>query len=403
MTDTTPWRIALSDIDLGPEEEAAVLAVLRAGWLTMGAETAAFEQEFAAVVGARHAVMVNNCTAALHLALAAAGVGPGDEVIVPSLTFVATVNAVLYCGAVPVFGDVTSAERPSLDAVDAARKITARTKAIVPVHYAGYPCDMDAFRAIARQHGVRIVEDAAHAPGATWEGQPIGGLGDATCFSFFSNKNLSTGEGGMVTTNDDAIGASVRLNRSHGMTTPTYDRHRGHAFSYDVVSAGYNYRPTEIQAAMGRAQLRKLTANNARRRARVQQYRTRLAEVPGLTVPFAGRDESSACHILPMVLPAGIERAAVQTALKAHGIQTSVHYPPVHTFTNFGGRFPSDVPVTSSLAGRLLTLPLHPRLSEADVDVVCAALQAALDAAPPVESHAAPPDHAAEASAKVPR
>jgi dTDP-4-amino-4,6-dideoxygalactose transaminase len=374
----TIWKINLADIDLGAEEEAAVVEVLRSKWLTMGARTAEFERRFAEACSARHAVALNNCTAALHLALLAAGVKPGDEVIVPALTFVATANAVLYCDAVPVFGDVTGPARLHMDPDDVARKITPRTRAIVPVHYAGYACDMDALMTLAGRHGLVVVEDAAHAPGTRWQGRPVGSLGAATCFSFFSNKNLSTGEGGMITTDRDDIAASLRLNRSHGMTTLTYDRHRGHAFTYDVVSAGYNYRMTEIQAAMGIVQLGKLERNNGVRRTLVAEYRRRLAAIPDLVVPFDGMDAESSCHILSIVLPEGVDRESVQRSMKAAGIQTSVHYPPVHRFTNFEGRFRADVPIVDRLAPRLVTLPLHPLMTAADVATVCDALTASI-------------------------
>lgn len=377
VTDTI-WKISLAELDYGPEEEAAVVEVLRSKWLTMGARTAEFERQFAAATQARHAVAVNNGTAALHLALNAVGIGPGDEVIVPSLTFVATANAVLYCGATPVFGDISSDECLTLDPQDAASKITPRTKAIVVVHYAGYSCDMDGFLALARTHGLKIVEDAAHAPGSRWQGRPIGSIGDATCFSFFSNKNLSTGEGGMITTDDDTIAGKMRLNRSHGMTTLTYERHRGHAFTYDVVSAGYNYRLTEMQSALGIVQLAKLERNNAKRRSLVALYRRALADVSGVVVPFAGRDQESSCHIMPIVLPEGADRDDVQRAMKAAGIQTSIHYPPVHRFTNFADRFSADVPRLERLKGRLLTLPLHPLMSPRNVETVAEALQEAL-------------------------
>ena len=375
------WKITLADIDLGPEEEQAVVDVIRSKWLTMGAKTAEFEERFGKAVGARHAIAVNNCTAALHLALQAAGVGPGDEVIVPTLTFVATANAVLYCGATPVFVDVHGAERLHMDPDDVERQVTPRTKAIVPVHYAGYACDMDRLLAIAGTHHLKIVEDAAHAPGARFGARPIGSIGDMTCFSFFSNKNLSTGEGGMITTDDDGVAAGLRINRSHGMTTLTYDRHRGHAFSYDVVSAGYNYRPTEMQSALGIVQLAKLERNNGVRRTLVGEYRRLLADVPGLVLPFDGMDAESSCHLQVVVLPEGTDRQGVQRAMKDAGIQTSLHYPLVHQFSNFAGRFRVEVPVVERLAPRLLTLPLHPLMSTADVGTVCDALQASLSAA----------------------
>jgi dTDP-4-amino-4,6-dideoxygalactose transaminase len=278
-----------------------------------------------------------------------------------------------------VFADVMSESRLSIDPRDVARKITSRTRAVVPVHYAGYPCDMGTLLALARDHGVAVVEDAAHAPGARWDGRPIGSIGEATCFSFFSNKNLSTGEGGMITTDSDEIADRLRLNRSHGMTTLTYDRHRGHAFSYDVVSAGYNYRLTEIQAALGLVQLRKLERNNGIRRQLVAEYRRHLA-ASGVVVPFAGMDDESACHIMSIVLPEDVSREEVQRAMKSVGIQTSVHYPPVHTFTNFAARFQAVVPRVEALAPRLLTLPLHPLMSANDVATVCSALQTALEA-----------------------
>ncbi|HMT22032.1 MAG TPA: aminotransferase class I/II-fold pyridoxal phosphate-dependent enzyme, partial [Promineifilum sp.] len=223
------WRIPLADIDMGPEEEAAVLDVVRRRWLSMGETTAAFESEFGALTGARHALAVTNCTAALHLAGLALGWGPGDEVIVPSLTFVATANAVRYTGATPVFADIASLDDFSLSAVDVATRITPRTRAIVVVHYAGYAADMPAILALAEQHGLDVVEDVAHAPGASLDGRALGVWGRIGCFSFFANKNMTTGEGGMITTDDDELAARLRLLRSHGMTSLTWDRHKGHA------------------------------------------------------------------------------------------------------------------------------------------------------------------------------
>ena len=377
-TDTGTWRITLSDVDFGPEEEEAVLAVLRSGWLTLGARTLEFERLFAERVGASHAVAVSNCTAALHLALLGAGVAPGDEVIVPALTFVATANAVLYCRATPVFADVVGPHAPVMDPEDVARKVTPKTRAILPMHYGGYPCDLDSLSELARRRGLRIVEDAAHAPGSTWRGRPIGSVGDASCFSFFANKNLVTGEGGMVTTPDEQIAAFVRRNRSHGMTASSYDKHRGHAYTYDVVSSGYNYRLTEMQSALGIVQLAKLDRKNARRRGVVATYRERLRSVAGLTAPFVGRDDESSCHIFVVVLPERVDRDEVQARMKERGVQTSVHYPPVHRFSSFRDRFRADVPRLESFAQRLLTLPLHPRMTTEDVDTVCRALEECL-------------------------
>ena len=376
--EASAWKISLSDIDLGPEEEAAVVEVLRSRWLTSGPRIAEFEAKFAERVGAKHAVALGNCTQALHLALLAAGVGPGDEVIVPSLTFVATVNAVLYCGGTPVFADIEGPGSLLLDPADVKKKISRKTRAIVPMHYGGYACDMDCFAALGAEHGARLVDDAAHAPGSSYKGRPVGSLAEASCFSFFGNKNLVTGEGGMVTTGSDEVAAFVKRQRSHGMTAASYDKHRGHAFSYDVVTPGHNYRLTEMQAALGLVQLGKLDRNNAKRRSLVALYRERLADVPGLVVPFCGRDEESSCHVFVVVLPDGRDRTQVQGALKARGIQTSIHYQPVHRFTRFRDAFSATVPVLDTVADRLLTLPLHPRMTAEDVAFVATALSETL-------------------------
>ena len=259
------WQVPLSDIDLGDAEIEAVEKVLRSRWLSMGPVTQQFEAAFAAMCGAKHAFAVSNGTTALHLAYAALGLGPGDEVIVPALTFVATANAIRYTGATPVFADVTSLDDLTISPADIAAKITPRTRAIAVMHYGGYLCDMDAILALAGQHGLAVVEDACHAPGATYDGRGAGTLGDVGCFSFFANKNIAIGEGGMVTTNRDDLAERIRLLRSHGMTTLTWDRHRGHAASYDVVATGFNYRLDEIHSALGLAQLGKLLENNRRR------------------------------------------------------------------------------------------------------------------------------------------
>ena len=376
------WRVPLADIDLGPEEEAAVLDVLRRRWLTMGGVTAAFEADFAALTGAEHALAVTNCTAALHLAGLALGWGPGDEVIVPSLTFVATANAVRYCGATPVFADVTSADDLSLSPDDVAARLSPRTRAIVVVHYGGYAADMPALLALAGRHGLDVVEDVAHAPGASLDGRALGTWGRIGCFSFFSNKNMTTGEGGMLTTDDDALAERLRLLRSHGMTTLTWDRHRGHAFSYDVVAPGYNYRIDELRAAIGRAQLAKLPGNNRRRAQLDAAYRALLpAAAPGLALPYAAPRGVSAHHLRPALLPPGVDRTAFMTAMKERGIQTSIHYPPVHRFSYYRRAEGPALPITEAVAAREVTLPLYPGMSAGDVEVVVAAVAEALDVA----------------------
>lgn len=384
MNETKPiWRIPLADIDLGPEEEAAVLDVLRRRWLSMGEVTAAFEADFASLTGARHTLAVTNCTAALHLAGLALGWGPGDEVIVPSLTFVATANAVRYTGAEPVFADVTGEDDFSLSADDAAGRITPRTRAIVVVHYAGYAADMPAIMALAERHGLDVVEDVAHAPDASLDGRALGTWGRIGCFSFFANKNMTTGEGGMLATNDDEMADRLRLLRSHGMTSLTWDRHQGHAWSYDVVAPGYNYRIDEIRAAIGRVQLAKLAAANSRRRALDALYRELLpAAAPALGVPFSDVRGIPSCHLRPVLLPPGSDRTQFMAAMKAGGIQTSIHYPPVHHFSYYRreGDGPS-LPVTEAIGAREVTLPLYPAMTPADVESVVTAAAEALAAA----------------------
>ena len=221
------WKIPLADVTLGPEEIAAVTAVLQSGWLSMGPKTQEFEAHFARLLGVKHALAVANGTAALHLACEVLGLGAGDEVLCPALTFVASANAILYTGARPVFVDISGPHDLNLSAADAARKVSERTRAIMVVHYGGYPADLDAIGALARRHGLRIIEDCAHAPGALYQGpqgpRPAGTWGDIGCFSFFANKNLTTGEGGMVVTDDDEVARKIKTARSHGMTSLTWD------------------------------------------------------------------------------------------------------------------------------------------------------------------------------------
>lgn len=372
------WQIPLFELKLGEEEIRAVESVLRSRWLTMGERIQEFERAFADFTGSRHAFAVSNCTAALHLANMALSIGPGDEVIVPSLTFVATANAIRYVGAKPVFAEVTSETDWSISPTDIERKITPRTRAISVVHYAGFPCDMEAIRAIADKHGLAVIEDCAHSPGATLAGRALGTLGDAGCFSFFSNKNMTTGEGGMIITDRDDLAAAFRGLRSHGMTTMTLDRHKGHAFTYDVTALGYNYRMTEMHAALGIEQLKRLPGWNVQRRERVVWYREALGALSGVTVPFVEHRGTSAYHIMPVLLPPGADRPAVMEALRARGIQTSIHYRPIHTFSVFANEPAPGLALTETIGARALTLPLFPAMTQSQVETVVAGLRAAL-------------------------
>jgi dTDP-4-amino-4,6-dideoxygalactose transaminase len=379
------WQIPLTDVTLGDEEAEAAAAVVRSGWLTQGEGVAAFEREFAAMVGAPHAVAVNNCTVGLELAYAAAGVVAGDEVIVPALTFVATANAARRLGATAVFADVTSADDLCVSPRDVADKVTARTRAVVAVHYAGFAADVAALRAALDARGashVPIVEDCAHAPGASARdgAARCGDLGHVAAFSFFSNKNMTTGEGGMLTTRDPDVAAALRLLRSHGMTTVTWDRHRGHAFTYDVARVGTNARLDEIRAAIGRVQLRKLAASNARRAEVVAWYRE-ATSARGVETPFTkGRYGDGSHHLFVVLLPDGTDRLKLMAAMREGGVQTSVHYPPTHRFTAYADT-PASLPVTDAVAARLLTLPLGPSMTRAQVDRVMEVFDAGLAAA----------------------
>jgi dTDP-4-amino-4,6-dideoxygalactose transaminase len=364
------WRVPLADLDYGPEEEAAVLKVLRSKWLTMGAITQDFETQFSRLVGSKYAIAVSNATEALHLACLALGIGPGDEVITPSLSFVATSNAVLYTGAEVRFADVIGPDELTIDPVDIARQVTPKTKAIIVMHYGGYPCRMKEILAVAERFGLPVIEDAAHAPGASLDGKAMGTWGTIGCFSFFSNKNLSTGEGGMLVTDLDNLAEKVHLIRSHGMTSLTYDRHQGHAYSYDVVDLGYNYRIDEIRSALGLEQLKKLTVNNAYRKAFTERYWQALADA-GVGLPFRGKVGSPSYHIFPMILPPGSDRKAFIDALRSEGIQTSIHYPPTHRFTYYQSRYGEiSLPRTEEISKREVTLPLYPSMGSERVNLV---------------------------------
>ena len=369
-------ELPLFDLRLEEQDFQAVAETLRSGWLTMGPRTAAFEEAFAAQLGARHAVAVSSCTAALHLAYLAAGVGPGDEVIVPSFTFAATANAVLYCGATPIFAEIDSRANPSLDPEDVARRITPRTKAVCVVHFAGYAAAADRLRELCDAHGIALIEDVAHAPSATLAGRKLGTWGLAGAFSFFSNKVLSVGEGGLLCTDDDEVAAFVRSRRSHAMTSGTWDRHSGRTDTYDVTGLGFNYRLDEPRAALLLSRLERLEADIARRRELTLRYRDLLRQVPGLLVPFEDADvPSSTCYVMPIMLERDGTQAEVSASLRERGIQTSIFYPSIHRFTAYRERFPNlSLPITELASRTELTLPFYPHMTDDDQDRVLTAL-----------------------------
>jgi dTDP-4-amino-4,6-dideoxygalactose transaminase len=366
------WEVPLSDFSFDSDEIEAVTNVLRSGWLTMSDVTMSFEQAFAQQIGVKYACAVSNGTAALHIAHSLFDLKQGDEVITTALTFVATANSILYAGATPVFADIRDLHDLTIDPDDIERKITPRTKGITVVHYGGNPCDMTRIAEIAREHGLFLIEDSAHAPGGWYDGRACGTWGDVGCFSFFSNKNLVTGEGGMIVTNNPQLAKRIPLLRSHGMTSLTMDRHKGHNFSYDVVELGYNYRIDEMRSALGLVQLRKLHESNLKRRRIDGLYRAMLQGRRGLVVPFF-EDEGRTCHIFPTILDTGIDRKDFMSWMRENGIQTSIHYPPIHRFDYYERRFPGiggDLHWTEEAGRREVSLPMYPEMSNRDVEYV---------------------------------
>lgn len=375
------WRVPLFEPDFGAEELEAIQKPLREGWITMGEVTLRLESEFAARCGVKHAIAVNNCTAGLHLAVLAAGIRQGDEVICPTMTFVATANAVRYVGATPVFCDSVGPGNLNIGPEQVAELITPKTRGVMVVHYAGFPVDMVGMQELARKYSLVIIEDCAHALFSTLQGRRCGTWGAVAGFSFFGNKNMTCGEGGMVTTADDAVADRVRNMRSHGMTTLTLDRYKGRAYGYDVVAQGYNYRMDEIRSALALVQLKRLNSFLIERRRIRERYCGRLLGSPVLVPEFdwkaiSGPGDSVGYHIMPVMLPEGCSRDVVAGHLKEQGIQSSVHYRPVHTFTAFSGLVPSAKRLarTEAMAERELTLPMYPTMTDKQVDLVCECL-----------------------------
>jgi dTDP-4-amino-4,6-dideoxygalactose transaminase len=347
----------------------------------MGEEVIRLEEELKVHTGARHAIAVSNATLALQLSAVALGLGPRDEVLCPTLTFVASASAPRSVGANVRFCESVGDHDLNIDPASIAEQITENTKAIVVVHYAGFACAMEEIGALAAERGIAIIEDAAHAVFTRHRGKALGLFGQVGCYSFYSNKNATSGEGGALVTDNDELAEKLRLLRSHGMTTPTLDRHKGRAYSYDVVMAGFNARMDEIRAALLRAQLVKLPGYLERRRNVFALYRDLLEDSP-VEVPFSRgryRDDlhETAVHVMSVLLPRGSDREAVMAKLKETGIQSSIHYPPIHRFSAYR-HSGSSLPRTEELADRQLTLPLYPRMADDDVEAVAKELLASL-------------------------
>ena len=376
------WRVPFFDTKFGADEEEAILRPLRAGWLTMGEEVIQLESELKQASGAKHAIAVTNCTAALHLASVALGIGPGDEVLCPTMTFCATANAPRSTGASVQFCESIGPDDLTIDPDSIQERLSPRTRAIFVVHYAGFPCQIEKILALAEKHDLPVIEDCAHALFTSHQGKILGRFGKVGCFSFFSNKNATCGEGGALITDEDVLADRLRLLRSHGMTTLTLDRYKGRAFSYDVMEAGFNYRLDEIRAALMRAQLRKLPEFLARRRELFSHYVNRLVDSP-ITVPFVGGRFGEALpnvgvHLMSVLLPVQTDRLAVMEYLKKRGIQTSIHYPLVHEFAAYRDNVQS-LPQTEQLGRRQLSLPFYPGMQIVDVDLVVETLLEALN------------------------
>ena len=369
-------RIPLFDIRIEQEDADAVEEVLRSGWLSMGPRTEQFEREFAEHLGVEHVVALSSGTAALHLACIAAGIGKGDEVIVPSQTFVATVNAVLYVGATPVFADIVGPHDLNIDPAAVEAAITDRTKGVIPVHYAGYPVAIEELSRLCEERGLALIEDAAHAPSATSGGQKLGTFGMAGCFSFFSNKVLCCGEGGALSTHDPEVAERVRRLRSQGMTATTIDRHRGIATEYDVLESGFNYRIDDPRTALLSSRLRRLDDEIERRRELVLRYRELLGDVDGISLPWTDDDvPGSSCYMMAVIIEDGRRTEVRRRFRDEHGVQTTV-YPAVHELESYRRRIPGlSLPNSELVAASMFSIPLFPHMSEETQDEVVAALR----------------------------
>ncbi len=374
------WKIQLFKLNYDDREIKAVADVVKSGWITMGEKTQEFERGFDSFLGdGVRCTAVSSGTAALHMSLLALGISDKDEVIIPALTFVADINVVKMVGATPVLADSSSFEDWNINPLEIEKKITDKTRAIIIVHYAGYPCNMDAIMKICREHNLFLIEDVAHAIGAEYKGQKCGVFGDIAAFSFFTNKNLSVGEGGMYVTRLDELDKKGRYLRSHGMTALTLDRHHGRAISYDVAQPGLNYRIDEMRAALGIVQLEKLPEANKRREVLTMAYIEHLSKVDGLMIPFINHPDSvSSYHIFPVMLPECMDRTAVINLLKEKGIQSSIHYPAFKEFSAYKGQIIDDTPIACEISRREITLPLYPTMTLDEVKFVTEALKESL-------------------------
>ena len=366
------YTIPLFDLNFDEQEEKAVIETLRSKWISTGPKTAELENKFIELLSCKYSLGMANCTVALHMGLILLGIKEGDEVITPSLTFVATVNAIRYVGAVPIFCDIKGPHDPTINPAILESLINDRTKAIVVMHYGGFPCDMDQIMAIAHKHDLKVLEDACHGPLSEYQGKKLGTIGDIGCFSFFSNKNISTGEGGMLVTNDTQLYERAKLLRSHGMTSLSYERAKGHSTTYDVVELGYNYRIDDIRSAIALAQIEKLRNDLDKRIMIRQKYIENLASIDKIEIPFINNEEFVSNYIFPIVLKdSNAEiRDNIRHQLQVAGIQTSVHYPAAHRFSIYK-HYSTDLERTEYVADNEITLPMYAKLTDEQIDYIC--------------------------------
>lgn len=366
------YKIPLFNLNFDGKEAQAAYDTIQSGWISTGPKCEELEKMFIDMFRVNYAVSMSNCTDALHLCCLVCGVGAGDEVLCPSLTFAASANCIRYAGATPVFCDIVGPDHINIDPNEIEKKITSKTKAILVVHMAGFPCMMDEIMDIAKKHNLKVIEDACHGPLSEYKGKKLGTIGDCAAFSFFSNKNISTGEGGMFISNNKELADKARLLRSHGMTTMSYQRAGGHATAYDIVELGYNFRLDDIHAAIAIEQLKKLPGDLEKRIAVRERYLQNLSKVANVVVPFADNTEFVSNYIMPVVLTKGTaeDRDKIREAIHAAGIQTSVHYPAIHRFSIYKNHS-AVLPQTEYVTDHEITLPMYAALTMEQVDFIC--------------------------------
>lgn len=359
------YRIPLFKLNFDEKEEIAVIKTIRSNWISSGPRVIKLEKQFSHIIGTKYSLATANCTSSLHLAMLAAGIKNGDEVLCPSLTYVATVNAILYTGAFPVFCDIKSEKDLTISPDDIELKISKKSRAIIVMHYAGFPCDMKRIMQISQKYNLKVIEDACHAPLSEYNGKKLGTFGVASCYSFFSNKNISTGEGGMMNTNIKKYYNLAKLLRSHGTSTSTFERSKS-SINYDVHNIGFNYRFDDIRASLALVQLSKLKKDISERAKIRKLYLKYLNEIKGIEIPFVEFNGNYSNYIFSILVK---NRDEVRNYLDKKGIQTSIHYYPVHRYDVYS-KYYSKLPITDVVARKLLTLPMFATLSEEEIKYI---------------------------------